>query len=124
MRNAFGRIIGLVFSVAMIAGALGFMAGILDLTRNMGFEYTLLGLGGAVAVYWMVLKGPIGKAVGSLLEGEEASDSMTGMRLEDVEDRVQELSLETRRLLEIEDRLEFAERLLAQRSEEGVGDRR
>lgn len=120
MKGAFGKIIGLAFSVLLIGGALGFLAGIIELTRNMGFEYTLLGMSAATALYWIVLRGPFGKAVASLLEGENASDEMTQIRLEDVEDKVQELALESQRMMELEERLEFAERLLAQNRDSKV----
>ncbi|MCA9767984.1 MAG: hypothetical protein KC485_04110, partial [Gemmatimonadetes bacterium] len=52
---------------------------------------------------------------GMLEGGSSAEDPMLGVRLADVEDRLQEVSLETQRMMELEDRLEFAERLLAQR---------
>jgi hypothetical protein len=120
MKGTFGRIVGLIFSVFLVGGALGFLAGMLDLTRNMGFEYTLLGMSAATALYWIVLRGPLGRSVASLLEGEGGSDEMTQVRLEDVEDKVQELALESQRMMELEERLEFTERLLSQHRDSKV----
>jgi hypothetical protein len=117
MRGTFTKIIGAMLTMALVAGALGFLAGIIDLTRNMGFEYTLLGFTAASLLYWVVLRGPLGRAIAGMLEGEVVQDASTMIRLEDVEDRVQELSLESQRMLELEERLEFTERLLARKAE-------
>ena len=124
MRNTFGKVVGAVLSVALVAGALGFIAGIIDLTRNRPLPVTVLGLSAASLLYWIVLRGPLGRAIASLLEGDAVQDPATLIRLEDVEDQVQALSLETQRLLEIEERLEFTERLLARQAEEQGGGAR
>ncbi len=84
----------------------------------------LLGLGG---MGWLLLRGPVGKAIASILEGGAAeSDMLLSSRVAELEDRLHELSLETQRLMEIEDRLEFAERMIAEQSSRRmeVGDGR
>jgi hypothetical protein len=65
-----------------------------------------------------MLRGPVGKALASMLEGGSGGeDHVLASRVADLEDRLQEVSLETQRFLEIEERLEFTERLLAQHTD-------
>lgn len=74
----------------------------------------LIGLGG---MGWLLLRGPVGKAIASMLEGGTAeADMLVNGRVAELEDRLHELSLETQRLMEIEDRLEFAERMIAEQA--------
>jgi hypothetical protein len=122
MKDTLSRLIGAVLAVGLIGGALGFIVGVLEMTRGEGIQFTILGLFAASLLYWIVLRGPLGRAIGSMLEGEAAQDVGTLMRIEDVEDQVQALSLETQRLLEIEERLEFTERLLAKQSDPQAGE--
>lgn len=122
MKDTFSRLIGAVLAVGLIGGALGFIVGVFEMTRGEGIQFTILGLFAASLLYWIVLRGPLGRAIGSMLEGEAVQDVGTLMRIEDVEDQVQALSLETQRLLEIEERLEFTERLLAKQSDPQAGE--
>ncbi|MEO5798006.1 MAG: hypothetical protein ABIZ70_00680 [Gemmatimonadales bacterium] len=74
------------------------------------------------AIFSTLLFGPVGKAIKGMLEGGPRDD-LAAMRLEDLEARL--ANMETRglssgeveaqfsRLSEVEDRLDFAERLLA-----------
>jgi len=61
----------------------------------------------------LVLKGPLGRALAKRIEGSRAADHDTVQRLEEVEARLQTLELTQERMLELEERLDFAERLLA-----------
>jgi hypothetical protein len=84
----------------------------------------LIGLGG---MGWLLLRGPVGKAIANILEGGSAeADMLVNSRVAELEDRLHELSLETQRLMEIEDRLEFAERMIAEQASRKmeVGDGR
>jgi hypothetical protein len=109
------RVIGALLTAVLVVSGLAFLTGVLRMTEGMGFEYTLLGFAGAGLIYAVALRGPLGRAIGRMLEGEGESDAdgVLGLRVADLEDRLQEISLETQRFAEIEDRLEFAERLLA-----------
>ncbi len=118
MKRLIARLLGALLCVVLAGSALAFLTGVLRMTENMGFEYTLLGFLGAALIFYPLLRGPLGKAIARMLEGEDAeSDLLLGSRMADLEDRLQELTLENQRLAEIEDRLEFAERLLT-----GQGD--
>ncbi|HEV8123389.1 MAG TPA: hypothetical protein VGP80_04050 [Gemmatimonadales bacterium] len=61
----------------------------------------------------LVLRGPLGRALAKRIEGSKAADHDTAQRLEEVEARLQTLELTQERMLELEERLDFAERLLA-----------
>lgn len=125
MSGKFGRFLGmtLVLSLVMLAGV--FVIYLLEEASGGGFEFLLLGLAALGGFSWLIFRGPVGKALASMLEGASgAEDQMLASRVADLEDRLQEVSLETQRFLEIEERLEFTERLLAQHTDPArrVGD--
>ena len=67
----------------------------------------------------LILRGPLGRALAKRIEGTKSADEETVQRQEEVEARLQSLELIQERILELEERLDFAERLLAgQRSSE------
>ncbi len=120
MASRFSKVLGMgmVLFLVMLSGL--YMVFLLDEVSRRGTEFVLAGLLGLVAVAWVLFRGPVGKAIAGMLEGHEAEhDPMVGARLAEVEDRLQEISLETQRLMEIEDRLDFTERLLAQHTDPG-----
>lgn len=65
--------------------------------------------GGAV----LILRGPLGKALARRIEGKAALDPAITERIEELEHRLAELEHERARVGELEERLDFAERLLA-----------
>jgi hypothetical protein len=119
MRSRFGMVIGMLLVLTLV-----FLAGIFLVflfEEGDAFEYVLLGLLALGGLSWIAFRGPIGKAIASLLEGgSHEGDSMTSARLAEVEGRLQEISLEMQRFVEIEERLDFTERLLTQASEPQV----
>ncbi|HPF61330.1 MAG: hypothetical protein KC544_08155 [Gemmatimonadetes bacterium] len=116
MASRSSKVLGMITVLAMTGMSLTFLAFLIDEAGRNGFEFVLAGLLGGGGFGWLLLRGPVGKAIAGMLEGgSSAEDPMLGVRLADVEDRLQEVSLETQRMMELEDRLEFAERLLAQR---------
>ena len=64
----------------------------------------------------LVLRGPLGRALAKRIEGNRV-DPDTLQRLEEAESRLQAVELTQERLLELEERLDFAERLLARESQ-------
>lgn len=74
------------------------------LIENLATIVAITGILGFVAL------GPIGRALARRIEGR-------GIEAEDLERRLGQLDLQSRRLQELEERLDFAERLLAQRRE-------
>ncbi len=61
----------------------------------------------------LVLRGPIGRALGRRLEGTGRADPDLVQRVEDLERRLLGAEQAEARLEEVEERLDFAERLLA-----------
>lgn len=73
-------------------------------------------------IFASVLLGPLGKAIGRMIETLPRSDDLASLRLEELESRIAsiehrgmtsgEVELQFARLAEVEERLDFAERLL------------
>jgi hypothetical protein len=73
---------------------------------------------GVVAV--IILRGPVGKALARRLEGGSPLPDTSAQQLDDLHLRMAELEVQVGRIHELEERLDFAERLLAQgRTETG-----
>ena len=125
MSGRWGRAAGMVIVLALAGASILFLAFLTsEANRPEQFVGGLLGLGGMGV---LLLRGPVGKAIASMLEGgSPEADMMVSSRVAELEDRLHELSLETQRLMEIEDRLEFAERMIAEQSSRRmeVGDGR
>jgi hypothetical protein len=116
MSGKFSKFVGGVMVLTLMGMGLLFMAFLLE-EVNRGFEYVLLGLSALLGFGWLMLRGPVGKALANLLEGHSSEDPMIAARLADLEDRLNEISLETQRFGEIEERIDFTERLLARQDE-------
>lgn len=119
MGSRLSKILAMFMVIAMLGMSIGFMMFLLDEVINNGTGAVMVGMLGLGGVVAMMCFGPIGRAVASMLEGgtPRRDDPMLGMRVADLEDRLQEISLETQRLTELEERLDFAERLLTRQSD-------
>jgi hypothetical protein len=73
------------------------------------FLITMAGIIGAV----ITLRGPLGRALAARIEGRRAPDHDTQLELEDLRARVAALEEGHAQLAELQDRVEFAERLLS-----------
>ncbi len=119
MRSRFGMVIGMFLMLMLVMMAGLFLVYVFE--EGDSFEYVLMGMLALGGLSWIAFRGPIGKAIASLLEGgSNDADSVTSARLAEVEGRLQEISLEMQRFMEIEERLDFTERLLAQSAEPQV----
>ena len=73
----------------------------------------------ALAVFFLIagvvitLRGPLGKALARRIEGKAGVDPALTERIEELEHRLVELEQERARVGELEERLDFAERMLA-----------
>lgn len=110
------RITGFVLAMALIAASGAYLL-ILMKDRNFGYETFVMAAWGLGVFSWLVA-GPVGRGIKSLL-----ADSPVPIAVEpsaefyDLQDQVQALSLEMQRMRELEDRLDFAERLLTRHGE-------
>jgi len=68
----------------------------------------------------LILRGPLGKALARRLEGRAGREDVTGAAMAGISERLAELEQRDARVAELEERLDFAERLLAQRDLERV----
>jgi len=76
--------------------------------------FTLMVMTGAT----LILRGPLGKALAHRIAGRGAEpDESTVAELAELRERLQELEQQQGRIHELEERLDFAERLLAQQRE-------
>lgn len=106
---------GAVLLVALVGMGLMFLAFVLDEGRNADNPMPALTAIAGAGVFAALFLGPVGRSIARMLEGDPRHDDEAAMRLEDVEARLAELSLEQQRVGELEERLDFTERLLAQR---------
>jgi len=75
-----------------------------------GFMFVTLFLGSGV----LVLRGPVGRALARRIEGRTGGPE----DLASIEDRLAEVDVLRQRMAELEERVDFAERLLAERRSE------
>ena len=61
----------------------------------------------------VVLRGPLGKALARRIEGSKAAPEELTARIVDLEHRLAEAETDRLRLADLEERIDFAERLLA-----------
>jgi hypothetical protein len=88
-------------------------------TEDQQFFMMLVTLVGAAFLAWKLL-GPLAQALARRLEGRPGSGAQLDHDLADLRSRVHELEAQQGRVMELEERLDFAERLLArQRPEPG-----
>jgi len=108
----------LAFIIVLTGMALGLLGGISDGPRSNKGPETVFAIIAAGAMYFALFRGPVGKAIAKMLEGDAvAADDDAVNRIYELESRVAELSLDQQRVAELEERLDFAERLLAQRQD-------
>lgn len=63
----------------------------------------------------LILRGPLGRALARRLEGTAGHADVPGAGVSDLAERLTELERRDARVAELEERLDFAERLIAQR---------
>ncbi len=118
------KVFGLVIVLGLAAMSLTFLAVSINAISYRGGGFALAAVAGGGAFFWLMLRGPVGKAIASLLDGDGRTDDELLMRVEDLEARLAELSLEQQRVGELEERLDFAERLLSSKAPDLLeGDR-
>ena len=112
-----GRFGGMVTIVTMVGMGLLFLAFVVEEGRSINNPLPALSMLAGAGIFAAVFFGPVGRAIARMLDGDSRADDLSAMRLEDVEARLVELSLEQQRVGELEERLDFAERLLSKQAE-------
>jgi hypothetical protein len=118
MSSGTSRFFGVVLSVGLTLLTVAGIAVVLDQAgRGVSAPYLYLLMavvfGGA---YLMLMRGPLGKAIARMLEGTPAHHG-TLDRSDDIEELMARSGEDRLRLMDLEERLDFAERMLAQRSD-------
>jgi hypothetical protein len=118
--NKGSRFMGLVLTLGLTGMGLLFLAIVFDSSRSVNGPMPIFTMLLGAGTFAALMFGPLGKAISRMLESDTQVDDHLTMRVEDLEARIAELSMEQSRVGELEDRLEFAERLLAQPQSEPV----
>ena len=112
---------GVVLTLGLTGGGLVFLFGTMEESRNMpNPAMPVFAAIAAAAIFVTLIRGPIGKAIAKMLEGHPVQDDQLLQRVEQLEDRLSELGMDQLRVAELEERLDFAERLLSQREPAGA----
>ncbi len=61
----------------------------------------------------IILRGPVGKALARRIESKAGADPLLTERIDELEHRLAEMEQDRARMAELEERLDFAERMLA-----------
>lgn len=116
MSGAPSKFFGVVLSVGLtLVTVIGISVALDNATRRPPGPYVLMSAVFAGA-YLLLMRGPLGKAIARMLDGTSAPDPMLD-RSDEIDELLARSADDRLRLLELEDRLDFAERLLSQRSE-------
>lgn len=106
---------GVTLTLGLTGMGLFFLFAVMEESRSVNNPVPVFSAIAAGGILFALLRGPVGKAIGKMLEGHTASDDQAVQRIEQLEDRVNDLLIDQQRVVELEERLDFAERLLAQR---------
>lgn len=106
---------GVVLTLGLTASGLFFLFGTMEESRGMSNKMPVVAAIAAAVIFVALIGGPIGRAIGKMLEGHAGVDDQLALRVEQLEDRLAESGMDQLRIAELEERLDFAERVLSQR---------
>jgi len=121
--NRFSRFLAMVLVLVLSAMAIGFAA--VGFTENSTRpDLIVFQMAMTAAFGWILLRGPVGRAIANMLEGSHAPDGDTAQLLDELQMRIAQLEQRGMtsgeveqaysRLSDVESRLDFTERLLTQ----------
>jgi len=124
MSGRFSRVVAMMLVLGLALGSALFMAFLLGEGERSGFQSVIAGMGGLAGLGWLLLRGPVGKTIAAMLEGSHGEEGLLAQRVADLEARLAdvehrglssgEVDQAYARIAEMEERLEFTERMLAQ----------
>ncbi|HEY4099965.1 MAG TPA: hypothetical protein VGM20_03715 [Gemmatimonadales bacterium] len=120
MNSTWSKVVGGVLTLGLTGMAIGFLIAMVEEAHTIRDPTPAFGMVAGAVIFGVLFRGPVGRAIAKMLDGGTADDSQLVSRFDHVEDRVADLSLDQHRIAELEERLDFAERLLAQRDSLGA----
>lgn len=124
MSGRFSRVMAMFLVLGLAVASITFMVFLLEEIASAGFERVLIGMTGLGGLGWLIFRGPVGKALASMLEGHALPDGDAAQLIDDLHLRVAQLEQRGmvsgeveqayHRIAEMENRLDFTERLLTQ----------
>jgi len=116
VNSGFSRFWGVVATLGLTISALIFIFATIDGSREAANpQLPMAGLILVTIMYILLIRSPVGKAIARMLDGGGATDQRTAERLAQLESHQAEWLNDQERMIELEERLDFAERILAER---------
>jgi hypothetical protein len=110
----------MVLTLGLTGMAIGFLIAMMEEAHGMHDPTPVFGMVAGAVVFGILLRGPVGKAIGKMLDSGDAVDSRLAERVEQLEAQVFDTASEQHRIAELEERIDFAERMLAQRDPQAL----
>lgn len=120
MSSTGSKFIGMVLTLGLTGMAIGFLIAMMEEAHGMHDPTPVFGMVAGAAVFAVLLRGPVGKAIGKMLDGGDTIDAHLAQRVEQLEAQVFDSVPDQQRIAELEERVDFAERMLAQRQNAGT----
>jgi hypothetical protein len=115
MSNSASKFFGVLLTLGLTAMAIGFLLGMMDQVRGMNGPIPAIAIVAGAAIFAVMLRGPVGRAIARMLEGHSAPDDQLALRVEQLEAQLLDSRDAIDRVVELEERVDFAERMLAER---------
>lgn len=117
MNSTGSKILGGILTLGLTGMAIGFLIAMMEEAHGMHDPTPVFGMVAGAVIFGVLFRGPVGGAIAKMLDGGSATvDRHLTDRVEQLEAQVFDDAGDRQRLVELEERLEFAERLLAQRN--------
>ncbi|HEY4321132.1 MAG TPA: hypothetical protein VGM77_08110 [Gemmatimonadales bacterium] len=110
------KLIGAVLTMGLTVAGLTFLVGMVGMSKQIDSPMPLVGLVFGGLMFGALWFGPVGRALGRMLDTRPIGDEQMQLQIDQLESRVLDAGVDQQRLAELEERLDFAERLLAQRN--------
>ncbi len=120
MSSTGSKFIGMVLTLGLTGMAIGFLIAMMEEAHGVHDPTPVFGMVAGAAVFAVLLRGPVGKAIGKMLEGQSVPDDRLVERVDQLEAQVFDSVADQQRIAELEERVDFAERMLAQRQNAGT----
>ncbi len=115
MSNNSSKFVGMILTLGLTAMAIGFLIAMMEESRGINNPVPAFAIVGGAAIFAVMLRGPVGRAIGKMLDSSPAHDDQLALRVEQLESQLLDSRDAFDRVAELEERVDFAERMLSQR---------